>query len=301
MDVTGWTGGQYSLFRSLFGAWLFVHFCGVLGTGLTAPEVVPTGVAVACSVLFLIGLADRAAALTLAASGLLLDTLWLPAVPLLLHCFLAPAPYGSWAARGRSDPAGGWTISDMFWRSAVAALAGGYVCMIIALLTHQRVHGAVPGFAALHVLAFDPAWIRPIHTSSTPDRIFYDGSCGLCHRAVRFLLAEDHNSSAFRFAPLQSRIFLDLVSDELRDELADSIVILTHEGTVLTRAQAILRAGRRLGGFWRALAEGAAAILPAAALDRLYDTVARHRYQLFTKPAAECPLVPEHLRRRFDA
>ena len=36
-----------------------------------------------------------------------------------------------------------------------------------------------------------------------PDLLFYDGTCGLCHRAVTFALARDPDGSRFRFAALQ--------------------------------------------------------------------------------------------------
>jgi predicted DCC family thiol-disulfide oxidoreductase YuxK len=299
MNATGWTGGQYTFFRYLFGAYLLAHFCAVLGSGLAAPNAVPTGIAVACSILFLLGLGDRVAALILAASGILLHNFWVPALPLLYHCFLPPAPYGSWASRLRTDPAGQWHIHRSVWLALLFALGGVYLVLVITLFTNYRLSGVIPGLLALHVLAFDPAWIPPFRADQ-PDRVFYDGSCGLCHRAVRFLIAEDRTGSAFRFAPLQSHTFFGLVFDEIRSQLPDSIVIVTAEGALLTRAKALIRVGRRLGGFWSLLAE-VAAFLPLPALDRLYDAVARSRYRLFPKPEAVCPLLPDHLRARFDS
>ena len=41
-------------------------------------------------------------------------------------------------------------------------------------------------------------------TLPAPERLFYDGSCALCHWAVRFVLARDREGRAFRFAPLDS-------------------------------------------------------------------------------------------------
>ena len=40
-----------------------------------------------------------------------------------------------------------------------------------------------------------------------PERLFYDGTCALCHGAVRFVLARDRDGSAFRFAPLDFHDF----------------------------------------------------------------------------------------------
>jgi predicted DCC family thiol-disulfide oxidoreductase YuxK len=74
----------------------------------------------------------------------------------------------------------------------------------------------------------------------------------------------------------------------------------TADGTLLLRAQGVLHILRRLGGAWRVLAT-LAALVPAGLLDRAYDVVARVRGRLFGAPAEACPIVPAHLRARFDA
>src|SRR5262249_46384594 len=141
----GWTGGQYSVFRPLFGLYLCIHFADLVPWGSElfsnqgvlpqtsdsplihlfpnvlalwdGPTVVTAllGLAAGLSVLFAIGLYDRMAALLLwyIAACLfgrdpLISNPGLPYVGwlLLAHVFLPPAPYGSWAARGRADPDG---------------------------------------------------------------------------------------------------------------------------------------------------------------------------------------------------
>jgi predicted DCC family thiol-disulfide oxidoreductase YuxK len=155
------------------------------------------------------------------------------------------------------------------------------------------------GMVMLHLFTFDPGWIRP-RAAGRVEMIFYDGGCGLCHRAVRFVLAEDRNGAAFRFAPLDSDILRASIPAERRAALPDSLVVLTVEGKILVRSRAVRRILQRLGGGWR-LAGGGAALLPAALLDRLYDGVARIRHRLFAPPPAACPIVPRHLRDRFAA
>jgi predicted DCC family thiol-disulfide oxidoreductase YuxK len=161
----GWTGGQYSLFRALFGTYLLVHFArllpwgtelfsdrGVLPDGSASPLLhlfpnvlalsdAPATVAallaagVALSALFAVGLYDRAAALGLwyvwaclfGRNPLIAN----PGIPfvgwlLLAHAFLRPAPYGSWAARGRIDPGGGWRMPQAIYLAAWVVLAVGY-------------------------------------------------------------------------------------------------------------------------------------------------------------------------------
>lgn len=131
-----------------------------------------------------------------------------------------------------------------------------------------------------------------------PDRLFYDGGCGLCHRAVRFLMARDP-AGAIRFAPLGGETFLRTVPPERQAALPDSLVVQTSEGRILVRTAAAARLLWRLGGGWRLL-ERLGRILPRTVTDRLYDFVARHRRRWFPAPSGSCPLLPAELRDRFD-
>jgi predicted DCC family thiol-disulfide oxidoreductase YuxK len=129
--------------------------------------------------------------------------------------------------------------------------------------------------------------------------LFYDGHCGLCHRAVKFVLRHDRSGQAFRFAPLQGETFLARVAAERRAGLPDSVVVLTREGQLLVRSASFLHILRRLGGGWRALA-ALLSMIPRRMRDIAYDFVARIRYRVFGKRADLCPVVPAELRARFD-
>jgi predicted DCC family thiol-disulfide oxidoreductase YuxK len=130
-----------------------------------------------------------------------------------------------------------------------------------------------------------------------PELLFYDGDCGLCHRAVRFVAAADR-AGRFRFAPLGGETFRALVPDGARASLPDSIVVRRADGALLVRSDAALHVLRRLGGAWPALA-AALAFVPRALRDAGYDLVARRRARWFARPADACPIVPAHLRARF--
>jgi predicted DCC family thiol-disulfide oxidoreductase YuxK len=134
---------------------------------------------------------------------------------------------------------------------------------------------------------------------SNAEHIFYDGHCGLCHRAVRFVLAEDRDGNTFRFAPLDSDAFRAAIPEEERKTLPDSIVVRTADGRTLTQASAILYIMQRLGGLWRIIAT-VAKVIPPALLDVAYAGIARIRYRLFAKPPDACPIQPPKLRGRFD-
>jgi predicted DCC family thiol-disulfide oxidoreductase YuxK len=154
------------------------------------------------------------------------------------------------------------------------------------------------GMVMLHLFTFDPGWVKPLRTK-TAEMIFYDGRCGLCHRAVRFILAEDRRGEAFRFAPIGGEAFHAVVNEGRRAALPDSLVVLTVEGELLSRSAAVLYVMRRLGGMWRAVAL-IGQLIPGAWRDGVYDAVARMRYRLFRKPESACPLLPGHLRSRFE-
>jgi predicted DCC family thiol-disulfide oxidoreductase YuxK len=409
----GWTGGQYSLYRAIFGAYLFFHFLGLLPWSrelFSAQGVLPAaadsplvhffpnilaafdspsfvfcfvGFAAVLSILFAIGFYDRAAAVGLWYLGACLvgrnPLIANPALPyigwlLLAHAFLPAAPYGSWAARGRTDPSGGWNMTRSIYVSAWIVMALGYTysgfmklnspswidgtalarvlenplarpgflrigllsfpsgvlhaftwsalalellfaplalfrrvrpwiwCAMVSL--HLGLFALVSfpdltaGMIILHLFTFNPSWVRVVG-ADRPEELFYDGHCGLCQHAVRFILAEDTTRTAFRFAPLQGETFLAQVAEGRRAGLPDSVVVLTRDRELLVRSDAFLHIFRRLGGGWRVLA-ALLNVVPRGLRDFVYDFVARIRYRVFGKREDLCPIVPAELRARFD-
>jgi len=358
----GWTGGQYSLYRVVFGTYLFLHFSRLIPWGgeLLSHEAVVTllTIAAASSVLFAAGWFDRTAALVLLLVGAFLagrhPLLANPGLAyvgclLLAHLFIRPAPYGAWSARGRVDPRGGWSLHGRIYGAAWVVLAVGYAysgytklldpslldgsavlrlatwgslaaelafaplalfgrvrpflwgallsMQLSRMLLIEPAHLGL-GLVMLHLFTFDPRWVRPSR-AGTVDTLLYDGSCGLCHRAVRFVLAEDR-AAAFRFAPLGGETFRNNVPASSRLALPDSLVIATADGRLVTRASGVRYLMQRLGGVWRCLAL-ASRLVPTALLDRGYDLVAAIRHRLFRRPQAACPILPDELRDRFGS
>ncbi len=177
----------------------------------------------------------------------------------------------------------------------------GWFVMLVALDVRTILLGD-DGFGAplvfAHLLVFDPALIPPLRIEGG-ERVFYDGNCGLCHRSVRFALAEDPTGEAFRFAPLHGDAFERELDEEAARGLPDSIVVVTHEGRVLVRSRAIFRMMDGLGGLWRALAI-LMRLIPRPIADAAYDGVAAVRHRVFRRPADVCPIIPKRLRSRFD-
>jgi len=109
--------------------------------------------------------------------------------------------------------------------------------------------------------------------------LLYDGSCGLCDRAVRWLLARDRRRR-LRFAPLQgvtARPYLAAAGHDL------GTVVLVERGAggerVAVRSEAALGALGRLGGAW-ALAAALLRLVPRRLADAAYRSVAQRRHRL---------------------
>jgi predicted DCC family thiol-disulfide oxidoreductase YuxK len=324
----GWTGGQYSAWRAVLGTALATHLARLLPSAGSFGVTLLLAAGIALALCLAAGLAARAAAAVLALSALYSGSLFLFAA--LAAPALAPGrPYGSFAARGRVNPGGDWSLPAALYTGAWVALAlahawGGWshlrsfsgLCELafapLALVAPARpwiwLGAAILVLAGLterslavlvlHGLTFDPAWLAPRRDAS-PATLFYDGTCGLCHRAVRFVLAEDRDGRGFRYSPLGSDAFLRLVQPAERAELPDSLVLVTPDGRVRSRSAALREIGFRLGGLWRALA-GAAGLVPFGLLDRGYDWIARVRSGMFARPEDSCPILPQDLRNRFD-
>ncbi len=175
-----------------------------------------------------------------------------------------------------------------------------WTVQLLALVVVLSQYGiAVMPLLALHLFLFDPAWIERPHPSQ-PDTVFYDGECGLCHRSVIFLLAEDEAGELFRFAPLGSAAYLREIDAETRRSLPDSIVLRRPSGEILVKSRAVLHAATRLGGLWR-VGSQVLGVVPRAVADTVYDAIARVRRRLFPKPQGACPMIPGSWLDRFAA
>jgi predicted DCC family thiol-disulfide oxidoreductase YuxK len=132
-----------------------------------------------------------------------------------------------------------------------------------------------------------------------PDRVFFDGGCGLCHRAVLFALRRDPRGHLFRFAPLHGATFARTIPEGRRAILPDSLVVVDAHGGIHTRAAGVIRILRRIDGGW-GVAGAFLDALPHTLADLGYRVVAGTRRRFFAPPEGPCPLVPPELRSRFE-
>jgi predicted DCC family thiol-disulfide oxidoreductase YuxK len=131
--------------------------------------------------------------------------------------------------------------------------------------------------------------------------VLYDGVCGLCNRLVQFLLKHD-KEGRLHFASLQSDFAQKVLQRHGIDakDLDTVHVVENYDQPgerVLQRSDAILRAGRELGGFWNA-SSSVARIVPRPLRDLVYRFVATNRYRVFGKYDS-CMLPDPNQRSRF--
>lgn len=148
----------------------------------------------------------------------------------------------------------------------------------------------------LLLFAFDPAWL-PSDRPKVREHLFFDGTCGLCHRTVRFVAAEDR-TAAFYLSPLQGETIRTLLTDEQRAALPDSIVVRTADGRLVVTSDAWVYVLTRLGGLWRVFAIVLHAA-PRPLREWLYRVVAGSRRRFFARPQNHCPLLSQRLRTRY--
>lgn len=109
--------------------------------------------------------------------------------------------------------------------------------------------------------------------------VFFDGKCPLCHRAVRFIAAED-KKRIFYFAPLRGTTAKRVLADfNLKNPTLDTMVLSENEKFYI-EARAVLRTLWLLDGKWKWI--GWLFFLPSPLFDILYRVVARNRYRWFS-------------------
>jgi predicted DCC family thiol-disulfide oxidoreductase YuxK len=130
--------------------------------------------------------------------------------------------------------------------------------------------------------------------------VLYDGVCGLCSRLLQFLLRHDRRA-VFSFASLQSQAGQAIVErfGGNPGELTSFYVVegyRTDHSRILAKSDAALFVASALEWPWKLGA--AVRIVPRPIRDRVYDVVARNRYDVFGR-LDHCMIPPPDVRRRF--
>ena len=133
--------------------------------------------------------------------------------------------------------------------------------------------------------------------------ILYDGVCGLCNRLNQFVLRRDPGG-IFRFASLQSDFASRVLARHGIDpkDLDTVHVVGNYERAderVFNRSDAILRAGRELGGLW-SFASRLGSVVPRPLRNLFYRFVATNRYRVFGKYETCMLPEPKHRAKFLD-
>lgn len=123
--------------------------------------------------------------------------------------------------------------------------------------------------------------------------LFFDGVCGLCNRAVDFVLARDKDGT-IKFAPLQGDTARQLLTPA---DLADlNTMVLWVGGKTYRKSAAAARILWRLHWGWR-MTGTLLWLIPLPLRNLGYTLVARNRYRFFgKKETCRMPSAAERLR-----
>ena len=125
--------------------------------------------------------------------------------------------------------------------------------------------------------------------------ILFDGVCNLCNGAVNFVISRDRKNH-FCFASLQSAKGQQLMEQHLLSANDVNSFVLIENGHSFTRSTGALRVSRKLDGAWPVLY--VFMVVPKFIRDRVYNLIAKYRYQWFGKKDS-CMVPTPELRARF--
>jgi predicted DCC family thiol-disulfide oxidoreductase YuxK len=125
--------------------------------------------------------------------------------------------------------------------------------------------------------------------------ILFDGVCNFCNASINFVIDHDPDKH-FKFAPLQSEIGQDILTQFNKNTEDFDSVILLKNNQLYQKSAAALEITKHLSGFWKYLS--IFKVFPTFFLNFFYDIIAKNRYRIFGK-ADSCRMPTPELRERF--
>ncbi len=125
--------------------------------------------------------------------------------------------------------------------------------------------------------------------------VVFDGTCGFCAGAVRFVAARDRTGQ-IRFAPAGSPPAQARLARHGLDRAAARSIVFVEGDRCSLRSDAVLRIAWRLAFPWWLLA--GLLVIPRPIRDAAYRLVAAWRHRL-AGPAAACETLPAEIRSRL--
>jgi predicted DCC family thiol-disulfide oxidoreductase YuxK len=141
------------------------------------------------------------------------------------------------------------------------------------------------------------AAVIPVPTPAPLPRsiVLYDGTCGLCHKSVKWILGHERDHE-LHFAPLQGPTAEGLRQKHPTIPQLLETVVLVDGDRVFLRSKAFLHLARHLRSPWSFMYR--VRWLPGFVLDLAYRVVAAIRYRVWGR-ADLCDLPSPEQRARF--
>ena len=117
--------------------------------------------------------------------------------------------------------------------------------------------------------------------------VFFDGACGFCDRAVRWLW--NHTDADVRFAPLQGETAKECVPEKFRTPPLSTLVVW-EEGAITVESDGLAVIARRIPGLRGRMARALTLPLARPLLNVGYRLIARNRHRWFD---TTCRLAPD--------
>ncbi|MCG8342361.1 MAG: thiol-disulfide oxidoreductase DCC family protein [Chlorobiales bacterium] len=132
--------------------------------------------------------------------------------------------------------------------------------------------------------------------NSLPERIvIFDGVCNLCEFSVNFIYERDLKGK-FTFTPAQSPLGQMLLEKyHIHTDTLDTVVLIKHD-RAYSRSTAALKIAEELDPPWNVLQ--VFSWVPRPIRDRIYDLIARNRYEWFGKKES-CMIPTKEIKARF--
>lgn len=117
--------------------------------------------------------------------------------------------------------------------------------------------------------------------------VFFDGACGLCDRAVRWLW--NHTDADVRFAPLQGETAKERVPEKFRTPPLSTLVVW-EEGVISFESDGLAVIARRMPGLRGRMARALTLPFARPLLNVGYRFIARNRHRWF---GTTCRMAPD--------
>jgi len=125
--------------------------------------------------------------------------------------------------------------------------------------------------------------------------LLFDGICNLCNGWVQFVLKRNKSESII-FGSLQSVSGQELLKTHNLSQTQFDTLIVINQGKVYKKSQAVFILIKQLDFPWPVFA--VFKIIPRFLSDKIYDLVARYRYNIFGK-MDQCMIPKENVKDRF--